>query len=122
MKKLIVLLAILTIAGCQKQSLPDIAGPTILGPVNVEYRVTGSTATADVTYQNSSEGTSQQSGVSIPWSYSFTKSTEMFLYISAQKDGNPSTDVTVTIYKNGSVFKTSTSSGAYVIADAYGDL
>jgi hypothetical protein len=39
--------------------------------------------------------------------------------ISAQNRGSRG-DVTVTIYKDKSVFKTSTSNGAYAIADANG--
>jgi uncharacterized protein YceK len=116
MKKVIVLLAVLTVilSGC------DFASRNLNQAI--EYRVTGSTSTADLTFENSGGGTSQQSGVTVPWSYTFTANPGDFLYISAQKDGNPATDVTVTIYAEGSVFGTSTSSGAYVIATAHGIL
>lgn len=87
----------------------------------VKYTVTGTAATVDVTYENSSQGTSQDSGVTLPWSYSFTGHAGDFVYISAQNDG-ASGNVTATIYKNDTVFKQSTSSGAYVIAEADGEL
>jgi hypothetical protein len=110
MKKVaLILLVILALSQC------DLFAPT------VTYEVTGSASSVDVTYENEDGGTSQQSGVSVPWSYSFTGHNGDFVYISAQNNGS-SGSVTVTIYKNDSVFKTSTSSGAYVIADAYGTL
>jgi len=87
----------------------------------VEYRVTGTCSRVDVTYQNSDGGTSQVTNKSLPWSYTFTGGTGDFVYVSAQnqeKNGS----VTCTIYRNGNVFKTSTSSGAYVIATASGSL
>ena len=88
---------------------------------DVEYKVTGSASTVSVTYTNRDGGTSQESDVSIPWSYSFKGSPNDFVYISAQNQGE-SGSVTVTIYKNGSSFKTSTSDGAFVIATASGSL
>jgi tetratricopeptide (TPR) repeat protein len=87
----------------------------------IEYRVTGSTSMVDVTYTNKDGGTSQANGVSIPWSYSFKASSGKFVYISAQNKSE-SGGITVTIYKDGSVFKSSKSSGAYCIAEASGTL
>lgn len=89
--------------------------------INVKYKVTGTADTVDVTYENSDGGTSQESDVSVPWSYSFTGEPGDFVYISAQNQGQTGT-VTVTIYTDGDVFKTSTSEGAYVIATASGSL
>jgi len=87
----------------------------------IEYRVTGSTNKVDITYTNKDGGTSQANGVSIPWSYSFTSSSGKFVYVSAQNK-NESGSITVTIYKDGSVFKSSKSSGEYCIAGASGTL
>ena len=82
----------------------------------IEYKVTGTASTVLVTYQNKDSGTSQEY-VSIPWSYSFSAIPGTFVYISAQNQGDTGS-VTVTIYKDSTVLKTSTSSGAYVIATA----
>ena len=96
----------------------QLLGPTVY---NVEYKVTGSASTVSLTYTNSNGGASQESDVSVPWSYSFKGSPDDFVYISAQNQGDNGS-VTVTIYKNGSSFKTSTSNGAYVIATASGSI
>ncbi|MBL7087099.1 MAG: hypothetical protein ISS28_08435 [Candidatus Cloacimonetes bacterium] len=89
--------------------------------IDVEYKVTGTASRVDVTYENEGGGTSQESNVSVPWTYSFTGEPGDFVYISAQNQGQ-SGSVTVTIYTDGDKFKTSTSSGAYVIATASGSL
>ena len=109
MKYLVLFLSLLILGGC------GFSGE------GVEYEVTGSASKVDVTYENEDGGTSQESDVSVPWSYSFKGYSGDFVYISAQNQGETGS-VTVTIYKNGSVFKTSTSSGAYVIATASGTL
>lgn len=85
------------------------------------YTVTGTAKTASLTYENADGGTSQESDVVLPWEYSFSldKSTYNFLYISAQ-NGTREGTVIVTIYKDGDVYKTSTSSGAFTIATASG--
>lgn len=102
----------LALTGCDNPFDPSI---------DVKYKVTGTAATVDVTYENSSGGVSQESDVEVPWSYSFTGDPGDFVYISAQNQGQTGT-VTVTIYRDGDVFKTSTSEGAYVIATASGTL
>jgi len=88
---------------------------------DVEYKVTGTAFTVDVTYVNEDGGTSQESDVSVPWSYSFRRAEGEFVYISAQNQGNTGT-VKVIIFRDGYLFKTSTSEGAYVIATASGTL
>ena len=86
---------------------------------DVEYRVGGTTTRASVTYANSSEGTSQAT-VNVPWSYSFDSARSgQFLYISAQNDRDTAT-VRVQIYRRGSLFKESESTGGFVIATASG--
>ena len=37
------------------------------GKIDVEYKVTGSASSVDVTYTNKDGGTSQESYVSVPW-------------------------------------------------------
>jgi len=85
----------------------------------VEYKVTGTTSSVSLTYSDSNEGTAQESDVAIPWTYTFNAKVDHFLYISAQNQED-SGSVTTTIYTHGSVFKTTTSTGAYVIATSSG--
>jgi len=117
MKKLaLLLLAVLALSQCKAPgSTGTDSTPTSW---SIRYEATGSTTYVDLTYENATGGTSQESGRPVPWSYSFTGHAGDFVYISAQKDGGNGT-VTVTIYRDGIVFKTSTSIGAYVIATAY---
>lgn len=89
--------------------------------VSVRYKVSGTAETVDITYENASGGTSQLSEVELPWSITFEANIGDFVYLSAQNQGDEGS-VTVTIYKNGDVFKQSTSEGAYVIATASGTL
>jgi hypothetical protein len=92
--------------------------PPAAPSADVEYRVTGTRA--DLTYANATGGTAQESRVTLPWSYRINGArTGQFLYISAQNTGD-SGSVTVSIYKRGVLFKTTTSTGAFVIATASG--
>jgi len=87
---------------------------------SIEYRVTGTAKYADVCYENEDEGTSMQDDVKVGvWKYKFKAKRGQFLYISAQNCGK-SGSITVSIYVDGSLYKKSTSSGAYVIATASG--
>ncbi len=86
-------------------------------PPEVEYKITGTASKVFVTLSNATGGTEQFDNVHVPHTYTFEKFTNWFLYVSAQNLGE-SGSVTVTIYLNGAVVATSTSSGAYVIADA----
>jgi hypothetical protein len=97
------------------------AGNELSKTYGVKYEVTGSAQSVDLTYQNEDGGTSQLSDVSLPWSLSFKGDALDFVYISAQNQGETGT-VTATIYRDGEQFKSSTSSGAYVIASADGSL
>jgi len=83
----------------------------------VEYKITGTASKVFVTLSNATGGTEQFDNVHVPHTYTFEKYTGWFLYVSAQNLGE-SGSVTVTIYLNGAVVATSTSSGAYVIATA----
>jgi hypothetical protein len=75
--------------------------------------------------ENAGGNTEQLSDVPLPWFTSFTVEVEkygyFFVYVSAQNQGSSGT-VTATIYRDGSVFETATSSGAYVIATASGSI
>jgi len=85
----------------------------------VEYEISGTASSVNVTLNNSTGGTEQYSTVLLPKKYSYTTFSDSFLYISAQNNGS-SGSVTVKIFLYGKLFKTSTSSGAYVIATASG--
>lgn len=83
------------------------------------YKVDGTATDVAITYANSAEGTSQITTKS-PWTYSFERpKAGQFLYVSAQNQ-NATGTVHVSITRNGTLFKESTSSGAYVIATASG--
>jgi len=115
MKKLISVILLVCVMGL---IFVGCGGTTITSSV-VEYEITGTATSVSVTLQNETGGTEQYSDVSVPHTYTFNSYTDWFLYISAQNQGG-SGSVTVTIYVDGEVFKTSTSSGAYVIASASG--
>ena len=109
MKKMYVLAAaILFIAGCSFER-------------EVRYEVTGTAALVDITIENSSGGTSQYADVAPPWTYDFSAKVDDFVYVSAQ-NATSTGSVTATIKIDGDTFKTSTSSGAYVIATASGSV
>jgi len=97
------------------------------GPKNkthaVLYEVQGSTVQVFVTIENEDGGTSQFDKISPPWTYSFPdkKDEGTFVFISAQNQTDRGS-VTVNIYRDGDLFKTATSTGAYVIAEASGSL
>jgi len=122
---------IILITGCDLYDEEDY--PEWNGNRYIKYEVTGSAVTVDITIENEDEGTSQFSDVSVPWTYIFPEKKYVdegdyiFVYVSAQNQGETGT-VTASIYykkkKSGDYkqFKSSTSSGAYVIATASGAL
>ena len=87
----------------------------------VQYKISGSASSVDVTLNNASGGTSQYDNVSVPKTYLYRSFNDDFLYISAQNQGETGT-VTVQIFIEDDLYKSSTSSGAYVIATASGSL
>lgn len=95
----------LLLSGCAKDDF-----------VKVRYQV--SCGSCDMTYENNQGGTEQHS-MSGSWHLDMDMNHGQFMYISAQNN-NASGSVTVSILCDGSVFKTSNSSGAYVIATASG--
>jgi hypothetical protein len=93
----------------------------------IGYEVTGTAYSVNITMSNSGGNTEQMTGVSIPWSKEFSIKTSCYrpyenpriASLSAQSNDS-SGSVTVKIYKNGNLFQTATSSGAYVTATASG--
>ena len=84
----------------------------------VEYRVSGSSSEASLTYQNKSGGTDQKL-VSLPWKYSFSGSPGDFLYLSAQNQQSYGT-VKTEIKLNGAVVQSAESNDEYGIASVSG--
>jgi Mycobacterium membrane protein len=83
--------------------------------VKVTYRVKGTAGAANLTYRNPEGGTVQTS-VRLPWEVSFDAKGGTFLSVSAQNQG-VSGSVTCEILLDGDSRTTSTSNGAYVIAE-----
>ncbi|MDP3878709.1 MAG: hypothetical protein Q8Q07_00170 [Dehalococcoidales bacterium] len=111
----------ITEVGSKKVVSVEITNSELTGgtPPKIIYEITGTADEVDVTLNNATGGTEQYSSVSVPKKYSFSSFPDSFLYISAQNQGEYGT-VRVSIYVDGKLFKTSSSSGAYVIADASG--
>ena len=112
MRRLLMIALIICVLGCVGATCNSSSSS-----VRVEYEITGTASTVFVTLNNATGGTEQFSNVSVPHTFTFENYTHWFFYISAQNDG-ASGSVTVTIYVDGEVVATSTSSGAYVIASA----
>jgi hypothetical protein len=89
--------------------------------IDVEYRVSGTAETVDITIENEEGGVSQYADVEIPWIYSGKFDRGAFVYVSAQNQGY-SGSVTVEIYQEGRRLRRSESEGAFVIATASGSL
>ncbi len=85
----------------------------------VQYVITGTAQSVDVTLNNSTGGTEQYDNVPLPVTYTCPNYRYWFIYCSAQNQGQQGS-VIVSIYVDGKLFKTSNSSGAYVIASASG--
>ena len=83
----------------------------------VEYKISGTATSVDVTLSNSSGGTEQYSDVYLPKNYSYSYFSDNFLYISAQNNGSSGT-VDVKCYYKGVLKNSAHSEGAYVIATA----
>lgn len=105
------------VAGAATSAVSQAVDPTHA----VTYKVTGTTASASVTYENATGGTEQVAGVTLPWSKSFKAKGGSFLYLCAQNQ-NANGDLTVEIDVDGTPRKSATASGAYVIADTNGTL
>ena len=98
----------------------SIITPSYFAPTKylVTYRVTGTASWVSLTYANEQGGT-EQTEVRIPWQHTMTVERGVFLYLAAQ-NGGESGSVTSEIWVDNAKWKTSTSSGAYVIASCNG--
>ena len=88
-------------------------------PDTVRYEVSGTAESVDISLSNAMGGFEQYKNVRLPYSVSYSDYRDDFVYISAQNNGDSGT-VNVAIYVNGKLFKSSSSYGAYAIADASG--
>lgn len=83
------------------------------------YEVTGTATNVDITISDLFGGNIQHDNVNIPWQSQVYRNdspeNRIFAYISAQNQGSTG-NITVKIYRNGDVIKSSTSTGAYCIA------
>ena len=101
--------------GC---SLVDsLTGP---GKSDVEYRVSGTAVRVSLRYETAS-GTSESASTMLPWSFTRKAEEDDLLYVSARVIEGDGT-VTATIYKEGELMNSSTSTGVGAIATASGTL
>jgi hypothetical protein len=114
-----VIFIIVGIAMCVLSPSPESSTPSYTTLPEVTYKITGTAIKVDVTLNNDTGGTEQYGNVYLPREYWYPLFSDDFVYISAQNQGEYGT-VIVSIYVDGVLFKTSTSSGAYVIATASG--
>jgi len=89
--------------------------------IDVRYEVTGSAESVNITYENLNGGISQVTGMPLPWSMTISGDPGDYVYLSAFNQGETGS-VTVTIYKNGDVFKRASSEGSHVTASVSGTL
>jgi hypothetical protein len=113
------------IVNTNEPTVPVSSAKTYAGP-EVEYEITGTASSVDVTLSNAQGDTEQFSNVTLSHSkvgrskiYPYDSFPSHFLYISARNQDNTG-NVTVSIYVNGNLFKTSTSEGPFAIASASG--
>jgi hypothetical protein len=115
------LLLLVTILGCLALLglLASCSSSTSNGSPAVAYEITGTASSVSVTLSDPTGDTKQYNDVSVPHTYSYSSFPGNFLYISAENQGDYGS-VTVTIYVDGKIYKTSTSSDASPIATASG--
>ncbi len=89
--------------------------------IDIRYEVSGSAELVNVTYENGSGGISQITNVALPWSHNFSSEPGEYVYLYAQNQGETGS-ITVTIYKDGEVFRRATSEGENVVASVSGDV
>lgn len=75
----------------------------------VKYKISGNCGIADITYTNSSGGTTNLDNVSLPWSVSIEANEGDWVYLSGWGwDGGT---ITASIYVNGSKVESETGTG-----------
>jgi hypothetical protein len=82
---------------------------------DVQYRVTGSAANADLGY-NTNSGYSQTTATPLPWTYSFSAIRGDRLFLEA-KVGAGGGSLTIEILIDGKVMRSDTASGAGMLID-----
>jgi hypothetical protein len=88
----------------------------------VEYRLSGTAYSADITIENENGNTEQHSGVLVGhWSKEFTAEVGQFVYLSAQNQGKKGT-IGCKILVDGEVWQEAESSGSYAIASCSGSV
>jgi len=87
---------------------------------NVTYEVTGDADSVDVTLSNDTGGQEQYNDVPLPFRMDYGGFNERYVYLYAYNNGDSGT-ITISIYVNGNLFKTATSSGPYTNAVVYGN-
>jgi Mycobacterium membrane protein len=113
--------SLLGLASCELEQLsdPDSGGGGDGGSHRVVYRVTGPKS-ADLTYQNENDDTSQEGHAKLPWTYSFQAEDFAFAYVSAQN--NQAGTITCTIEIDGVEAESNSSSGRFAICTASGSV
>ena len=106
-----------TVSGSWQDSSPFSLTPATR---TVTYKVSGTASAASLTYETP-QGGAVQIDVSLPWSVDQTFKDGDFAYISAQNKGEDGA-VTTEIYVDGQPWKSTTSQGAYKIAEASGSV
>ena len=87
---------------------------------NVTYEVTGDAESVDVSLSNDDGGYEQYNDVPLPFRMDYGGFNERYVYLYAYNNGDSGT-ITISIYVNGKLFKTATSSGPYTNAVVYGN-
>lgn len=115
-QRLWLILGLLFLAACS-----SVDAPSRSDTYRIEYRVSGTTRSADLTYTNRTGDTEQADRQFTPWDLEFDARSGQFLYISAQNNAESGT-VKCQIFVNGIEVKQAESRGAYVIATCSGIL
>ncbi len=85
----------------------------------VEYRITGTAKSVDVTLSNENGETSQYRNITLPYSFAYSNFHDKKLHVSAQNRGDYGS-VVVAIYIDGIFYKIVSSSGAFTTSSVSG--
>ena len=107
-------------SGSSGNTSSSVSRPVEVSSYKVKYEITGTATSVSITLSNAQGGT-EQGDYKVPFSKTFTFSPGDFVYISAQNNNDHGT-VICKIYVDGVEVKSSTSTGAYVIATCSGSL
>lgn len=107
-------------SGSSGNTSSGISRPSEKTSYKVKYEIPGTATSVSITLQNAQGGT-EQGDYKVPFSQIFTFQSGEYVYISAQNNDDHGT-VTCKIYVDGVEVKSSTSTGAFVIATCRGSL